>query len=534
MAVVITDNISTFHDLNTAPTREDVGGSASGSQGIGGGIEGTGAGNTMWGRRVDNTNRGFFIDLGSGVDVSAAGSLIGIWVNNLWPSFIQPGTRPFELIIASAAMGEFNYFGWAMFEDSASATKPYPPDAGWQRVWVAVNEITPTKNIGTDPTMSSIRNIGVWVSMGNVPGTAATVFVDNITYLPGGGIFLDCTTTAASVADFSEFVAYDWDDLAVRQGVVIDRSGTIECYGRLGIADGGLCDFTSVDETIIFADQRGLINADTMGVTVSLSNALTDVIWTRLTLGSAGVEQGDLIVIGTSGVLNADGFAFSNLRVVELTTACTLANGVFTACGLISGHANLSGSKVLVSTGAVSVDWNLNADPDGELDNMTFESDGSNHAIELGSNTPGTITLRGHSYIGYSGTSTNATIYNNSGKAITINVADGGDTPTVRNGVGAATTVQNSVSITFTGHVTSPASRLFLTTTATGPDASNELANELMASDPHVVSYAYVGDQGLSYNIGNASSTPIYKRVSGSGTVTDTGAAFNISQVLDE
>lgn len=88
--------------------------------------------------------------------------------------------------------------------------------------------------------------------------------------------------------------------------------------------------------------------------------------------------------------------------------------------------------------------------------NFTF-SDG--HAIEI--TTAGTYTFTGNKFSGYGGTpgsnlvansgSTDAMIYNNSGGLVTINIAGGGDTPTVRNGSGASTTVNNNTAITLSG-----------------------------------------------------------------------------------
>lgn len=43
-----------------------------------------------------------------------------------------------------------------------------------------------------------------------------------------------------------------------------------------------------------------------------------------------------------------------------------------------------------------------------------------------------------------------AAVFNNSGGAVTINIANLGDTPTVRNGTGSSTTVDNAVSLSVT------------------------------------------------------------------------------------
>jgi hypothetical protein len=85
--------------------------------------------------------------------------------------------------------------------------------------------------------------------------------------------------------------------------------------------------------------------------------------------------------------------------------------------------------------------WNVNLDPAGYLDGCSFSMGAGGHGIELGPNTPGTIDFNDINFNGYGADgSVDAALYNNSGKAITINV-NGGTTPTVRNGTGASTTI---------------------------------------------------------------------------------------------
>jgi len=82
------------------------------------------------------------------------------------------------------------------------------------------------------------------------------------------------------------------------------------------------------------------------------------------------------------------------------------------------------------------------------ITNCSFQSDGSNHAIELDSNhSGGTYNLIGCNYNNYAtsnGSTGNEPIYNNSGGHVTINVS-GGDYPYYRNGSGATTTIVQSI-----------------------------------------------------------------------------------------
>ncbi len=95
---------------------------------------------------------------------------------------------------------------------------------------------------------------------------------------------------------------------------------------------------------------------------------------------------------------------------------------------------------------------------DSFIDNITGTTGSAGHSIEL--TATGSHAFDNISFSGGGGTqgsnltpasgSTTADVYNNSGGAITINVSNSGDTPSVRNAAGSTTTVVNAVTIKFT------------------------------------------------------------------------------------
>ena len=103
--------------------------------------------------------------------------------------------------------------------------------------------------------------------------------------------------------------------------------------------------------------------------------------------------------------------------------------------------AGLSFNGALDALGAMLLDTAGDSD---FVDGATFVSDGTGHAIYI--TATGTYDFNDFFFTGYSGTSTDATVYNNSGGAVTINVL-GGDVPTVRNGTSATTTVALAVNL---------------------------------------------------------------------------------------
>ena len=123
--------------------------------------------------------------------------------------------------------------------------------------------------------------------------------------------------------------------------------------------------------------------------------------------------------------------------------AFTLPATAFSDCATITQNG-------ATLTGCSFANSKIFSDNPALISGCTFASGAAaGHAIEA--TAGGSFTLNGNLFSGYgaSGT-TNAAFYNNSGAAITLNIGSG-DTPTVRNGAGASTTVVATKTKTFTG-----------------------------------------------------------------------------------
>lgn len=170
---------------------------------------------------------------------------------------------------------------------------------------------------------------------------------------------------------------------------------------------------------------------------------------------ATGASLGDLISRADwrTGPAFAGSTRVDDFDVAGLTWEEQGTSPAYTASDDNSGAADMSDSLIVNSVSESALHWNVNTDPNGELDNMSFTSSGTGHAIEFGPNTPVSITLTGHEYSGYAGTdgyTGNETIFNNTGDDLTINITDGA-TPSIRNGTGASTTVNVSVSLEING-----------------------------------------------------------------------------------
>jgi hypothetical protein len=215
-------------------------------------------------------------------------------------------------------------------------------------------------------------------------------------------------------------------------------------------------------------------------------------------------------VVGTSGSFEMSGQSINGFEQIIFTssvvaTSCSFSNGnLITAAG-----ADLSGSTISVGTGAVALLWDVSVDTSGKLDNTRFVSSGTGHAIELGANTPSEITLNNAIFSGYGADdTTNAAIYNNSGKEITVYVV-GGSAPTVRNGTGATTIVVVGITTfsftvrAFDGSLlTGYEWRLYEADPVLGIIGTVELAGEEVASlSSQSYNYSYSGDVDVALQI---------------------------------
>lgn len=146
----------------------------------------------------------------------------------------------------------------------------------------------------------------------------------------------------------------------------------------------------------------------------------------------------------TAGGATITGNTFQNLRTVSPISASYQIR-VTTTTPVLTTNKFVNCATALL--------WDRDADTNGKLDGCTFISGGTGHAIEFGTNTPGDpteITLTNVIFTDYGANeTTDAAIYNNSGKHLIIKYA-GGNEPTYRNGSGATTTIKTSVTLKMT------------------------------------------------------------------------------------
>jgi len=423
----VTSNLTRINDLEGAVTTATIGSGGGAAVNTDIFLQ---AAQSVARRRSGVTLEGFWVDDVTNNDLSAADIHVGAWV---WV------TQYASLTALQLWFGTST----ANYDQHALDLAEFPDLGGWVRMWVDISR-TPTATGGTGLNEASCRYFGLVVSLPAVGGTSPNVVIDAIDHTTTG------LTLTGTTGLWSDFVTAD-ANTTNQYGVLREVSGIRYCYARLTLGTASSLVFDDSNFVIIFV-QQALVNDTFMGITIDLQNASTDITWDTGTIQSAGAKKGDLVVTGTSGTFVATACSFSGIRIVTLTSACSINGSTFNNCGQIGiNGATLSACTINGTTATSAALWDTAADPDGELDGTEFIFGTAGHGLELGSNTPTTITLRDVIFTNFGAdASTDAALYNNSGKAITINIVDG-TTPTVRNGVGAST---NLVAGTVTTEIT--------------------------------------------------------------------------------
>jgi hypothetical protein len=313
-------------------------------------------------------------------------------------------------------------------------------------------------------TWTSITQIGPhFTTLAKALGNVENCFVDVIRFgaeglrVTGGGTgtegqFSEIATADRSTADGAAY------------GVCRELAEGV--YGlqtalTLGDNTSLAVDFDSDGESVVFEPPPAGVAVDRFWLKIEGNSTGTcSVVWTgcnficpagtgaeliatdadvdTLTIESClfkGFEQGvSFITATTANTHSVTDNTFDGCGEIDL--GFLLQDGTWTGNTISNSTNSANGALTLSSTGYTS---------GVDLTDTTFVSGGTGHAIYI--TNQGTYDFTDLVFSGYGAAdTTNAAVYNNSGGAVTIN-AQGCTGLTVRNGTGASTTVNQSVSL---------------------------------------------------------------------------------------
>lgn len=180
----------------------------------------------------------------------------------------------------------------------------------------------------------------------------------------------------------------------------------------------------------------------------------------------------------------------------------TVLDSVFINCDQVIMNAmtmtNVTFNGAFNANGAVLLDTSQDST---NAANLTFNSDGTGHGVEI--DTAGTYDLDNWVYndFGADGT-TDAAVYISANVAVTLNIQNGGDTPTVRHS-GTAPTINNAVTVSVEGTAEGTACKVIANETA-GTITTGDVIFELLADSngvAQITDFNYEGAFGAGLDV---------------------------------
>lgn len=257
---------------------------------------------------------------------------------------------------------------------------------------------------GNPDQLSGVDGVGVrWKVTNSIMGASDNAFVQTLSV----GVGYRVTGSGCTFADFSGYEATNFF------GALQTKSGILFPLGKLrvGIESGaGNTDFTDSGFTVVWQGQArpggaAAVRDGHYELSVVKGSGTTTLSLTNGTLAAGTPCTFDLELNGATTVTITN-LSVDRARLVTLDSAVTWNGGTVKNSGLIDATgAIFKDVAVLTSTAAANTSalrWNSSDDPDGNLDGCSF-SKGTNahHAIELGTTSPTTMTLRNLAFTGF-------------------------------------------------------------------------------------------------------------------------------------
>lgn len=295
---------------------------------------------------------------------------------------------------------------------------------------------------------------------------------------------------------------------------------------------------TAVD----FRDSNRVVSIqDTLRTVVGFNefeirNVSSRVDWTNISIAALGTTSKGKLTVTDNADVNFDSCTFTDMDTFIFQSNSTILNSTFRKCGLVTqGSAVFTSCTFTNTTNSVKA---ILSDNPQNISNCTFVSSGTKHAIELTSAcVGGTYTFTSNTFTGYAssnGSTGNEAIYNNSGGLVTLNIISS-TSPSIRNGSGASTIVNNAVSLTIkvvdknNSSVENAQTAIYRTS-----DDLQLMNGDTNASGVATSSFNYISDTAIYVRIRKSSTgTTKYYPASTVGTITSVGYSATITLIED-
>lgn len=316
------------------------------------------------------------------LDMTTTGRHLYLWFNHLNVAFLNTDANNGIYVIATSDAGTTgtptNYSRWVIGGGPGSTVAlTYP--GGWTLVVLDMNK-TPTNNVGSGATISSIRRLGIGVT--SITGTVKTenLYLDAMWY---GQANYRVTGDGTLVADWNDLIAHS---VSAENGLLTDIGGVVFTSCGLQIGNGAQTATTTFDDATgrLFVFKRyiyrssggSVVDAVDYANLYSVTGAGAASFRTSITIGDVvgtgdarqGVlgggfrseditnitwdmdfqtDKADLSLVSLSGldIIGAKGGALFDNNAGG--TECTLISVSFNNCGEVDPGATGDGAEML-------------------------------------------------------------------------------------------------------------------------------------------------------------------------------------------
>lgn len=330
----------------------------------------------------------------AGATTIASGDAVFVWAKQNNRNLMQAqASGGFQVLIGSGtnAFDQFFVDG----NDSEGSNL-----AGW-RTYAVDPAATPSTTTG-NPTGTSWFG-GQWNIGGSGSLKGAPNAIDVIRH--GRELRITDGDLANGYATFDGAATED-SQTANAWGIITPIQGGYLFHGHLVMGQSGTpVDFRDSNRSVIVLDDSFVSSTFNE---MSIVDASSVVQWTNIQISHLGTTA-PLVLTLNEGTFTGLGCRFDGCGTTTFSSSQSCQNSTWANSGQIThAAANLSGSTVTGYTGTANssaVVYDVAADPDGEMDNMTFEMGSTaTHAIEFGLNSPIDMTLRDCDFTGYGST----------------------------------------------------------------------------------------------------------------------------------
>lgn len=485
------------------------------------------------------------IDYTGGTSENMTSPSRGIWYIKAYisDSFDLNSTFGVNVVVGSSQNNYYSY-NIAGSGSALSIYNEYPPQGGYLLTGLNPNIAVWRDSTQGSPNLAAVTYFGLRGAFVVGAAKAENLALDAIDI--GTGLEVSGGGGVDPKATFQDFVEFDQNTITNRYGVVQGRGSAVSAIGQLKIGSASTAAiFEDSDTVLTFKD--GFVSNNQNGITVYCSFASTDIIINSLVIGEGtknGTAANDtrptFIANGGAGSCTI-GATFRNFDEINVNAQCTIdgADIEFETLVLNTG-ATLINSICRVNVPTAGVAGVLGF-AGATVNNVTFVQVGTGYSISI--NTAGTYTFDNLKFNGFGANgSGNAAIRVSAAGLTTINIINGGDTPTFNSTGGGTVVINNAVTVAVnvidaSTNLAVNGARVYILAGSGGDltEGTVILSGLTDSNGDLSTSFNFTNPQPITGVVRKSTSTPLYKESSIVGSiVANVGYNNTIPMISDE